>query len=75
MTKLFNHLTDSRAKLRIVGKASNYLVIAKYMLPLEVATFGFAQTFARTIRRYMPATLLSDMIRPVFMARFAKTRD
>ncbi|MBU2641424.1 MAG: oligosaccharide flippase family protein [Gammaproteobacteria bacterium] len=57
------------------GSAPNRLVAGRYLDVASMATFGFAQSFADTLRRYLPAQLLAGLIRPVLVARFSVSRD
>lgn len=57
------------------GHASNRLVVAKFLIPSQIATFGFAQSLSNIVKRYMPSFLLSNMINPVLMARFSEDND
>jgi len=42
---------------------------------LETARLGFAMSLSEVIQRYLPATLLMRMIRPVFVSRYLENRD
>lgn len=42
---------------------------------LETARLGFAMSMSELVQRYLPATLLMRMIRPVFVSRFVEHRD
>lgn len=39
------------------------------------ATFGFAMSLADLLERYLPSTLLTRLIRPVFVSRYTVNRD
>lgn len=57
------------------GSAPNRLVAGRFLEVYALAAFGFAQSFADMLRRYLPAQLLSGLIRPVLVARYAATKD
>lgn len=57
------------------GSAPNRLVAGRFLEVSALAAFGFAQSFADMLRRYLPAQLMAGLIRPVLLARFATTRD
>jgi O-antigen/teichoic acid export membrane protein len=42
---------------------------------LETARFGFAMSLAEMLQRYLPATLLLRMIRPIFVSRYIENRN
>ncbi|MBL8469178.1 lipopolysaccharide biosynthesis protein [Methyloversatilis discipulorum] len=42
---------------------------------LETARLGFAMSMSELVQRYLPATLLMRMIRPVFVSRYVERRD
>ena len=42
---------------------------------LETARLGFAMSLTELLQRYLPATLLMRMIRPVFISRYLENRD
>lgn len=42
---------------------------------LETARFGFAMSLAEMLQRYLPATLLLKMIRPIFVSRYIENRN
>jgi len=51
-------------------------VLAAKLLGLtEAARYGFVVSMMETIQKYLPATLLIRMIRPVFVSRYAANRD
>lgn len=51
-------------------------VLAAKLLGLtEAARYGFVVSMMETVQKYLPATLLIRMIRPVFVSRYAANRD
>jgi len=51
-------------------------VLAAKLLGLtEAARYGFVVSMMETVQKYLPATLLIRMIRPVFVSRYAENRD
>lgn len=51
-------------------------VLAAKLLGLaDAARYGFVVSMMETIQKYLPATLLIRMIRPVFVSRYAANRD
>ncbi|HUX30269.1 MAG TPA: oligosaccharide flippase family protein [Thiobacillus sp.] len=57
------------------GSAPSRLVAGRFLEVVSLAAFGFAQSFADMLRRYLPAQLLGGLIRPVLVARFSMNRD
>lgn len=57
------------------GSSPNRLVAGRFLEVASLAAFGFAQSFADMLRRYLPAQLLGGLIRPVLVARFSVNRD
>lgn len=51
------------------------LVVTSLVGLLETARLGFAMSLSDIVQRYLPATLLMRMIRPVFVSRYAENRD
>lgn len=57
------------------GSAANRLVAGKLLDAMTLAGFGLAQSLADIIRRYLPAQLMTGLIRPVLVARYVATRN
>lgn len=57
------------------GSSPNRLVAGRFLEVASIAAFGFAQSFADMLRRYLPAQLLGGLIRPVLVARFSTDRN
>lgn len=49
------------------------LVISRLLGVVEAATFGFAHALSYVVQRYLPASLLVGLIRPMLVARRAHT--
>jgi O-antigen/teichoic acid export membrane protein len=57
------------------GSSPNRLVAGHYLVSAELAAFGFAQTIADLLRRYLPTQLLAGILRPVLIAQYSKSND
>lgn len=57
------------------GRAVSRLLIGKHLIPFQIATFGFAVNLTEIVNRYLPSSLLRNMIRPVLMGRFSEKKD
>ncbi|MCZ2097534.1 MAG: oligosaccharide flippase family protein, partial [Anaerolineae bacterium] len=55
--------------------STNRLLVGGTLASVEVALFGFAQSVADLIHRYLPANLLAGIIRPVLTARYVRDRQ
>lgn len=55
------------------GGATNRLLVGGALGSPEVALFGFAQSVADLMERYLPVKLLAGVIRPVLTARYARS--
>lgn len=53
------------------GSAPNRLLAGRFLEVGALAAFGFAQSFADMLRRYLPAQLLGGLIRPILVARYS----
>jgi O-antigen/teichoic acid export membrane protein len=51
------------------------LMVSKFIGIAATAAYGFAQSIADIVRRYLPAYLLLGMIRPLIVASFANSND
>lgn len=51
------------------------LLIASTLGIAEVALFSFLQSLQQMVARYLPASLLRGLIRPVFVSRYAENRN
>lgn len=49
------------------------LLVTRLLGVLQSAVYGFAYSLADTVQRYLPATLLLRLIKPVFISRYVKT--
>lgn len=56
------------------GSSTNRLLVGGALSAPEVALFGFAQSIADLMERYLPLKLLAGVIRPVLTARFVRDR-
>jgi O-antigen/teichoic acid export membrane protein len=56
------------------GSSTNRLLVGGSLGGPEVALFGFAQSVADLMQRYLPVKLLAGVIRPVLTARFVRDR-
>lgn len=54
------------------GGSTNRLLVGGALTSSNVALFGFAQSVAELMERYLPVTLLAGVIRPVLTARFVR---
>lgn len=54
------------------GSSINRLLVGGSLTTPEVALFGFAQSIADLMERYLPVKLLSGVIRPVLTARYVR---
>lgn len=54
------------------GSSINRLLVGGALATPEVALFGFAQSIADLMERYLPVKLLAGVIRPVLTARFVR---
>jgi len=54
------------------GGSTNRLLVGGSLSSAEVALFGFGQSVADLIQRYLPVRLLAGIIRPVLTARFVR---
>jgi len=57
------------------GGATNRLVVGGTLASTEAALFGFAQSVADLMERYLPVRLLAGVIRPVLTARYVRDRN
>lgn len=57
------------------GGATNRLLVGGALGGPDVALFGFAQSVADLMERYLPVKLLAGVIRPVLTARYARDRE
>ena len=51
------------------------LLITRLIGVAGSASYGFAANLADMVQRYLPATLLQRMIKPVFVSRYIRSRD
>lgn len=51
------------------------LLVARLLGSVAAASYGFAANLADIVQRYLPATLLQRLIRPVFISRYVRTGD
>jgi O-antigen/teichoic acid export membrane protein len=56
------------------GGSTNRLLVGGSLATADVALFGFAQSVADLMERYLPVKLLAGVIRPVLAARYARDR-
>ncbi|MCM5571521.1 hypothetical protein M6I34_13455 [Burkholderiaceae bacterium FT117] len=56
------------------GGAVQRLIVGASLSTADVALFGFARSVADLARRYLPATMLAGVIRPVLTARYVSDR-
>ncbi len=70
---LFNYLTLLAISLQ--GSAVNKLLLGAAVPASALAVFGFAQTMADIVQRYLPNTLLLNLVRPAIVAHWAESRD
>lgn len=61
--------------IMLYGSSPNRLVGSRYLGPVPMASLGFAQSLADTIRRYLPVQLFSGLVRPVLLAAYSRNRD
>lgn len=54
------------------GGATNRLLVGGMLASNHVALFGFAQSVADLMERYLPVSLLAGVIRPVLTARYVR---
>lgn len=54
------------------GGSINRLLVGGALASTEVALFGFAQSVADLLERYLPVKLLAGVIRPVLTARYVR---
>lgn len=54
------------------GGSTNRLLVGAALSSPEVALFGFAQSIADLMERYLPVRLLAGVIRPVLTARYVR---
>jgi O-antigen/teichoic acid export membrane protein len=57
------------------GGNPNRLLGGHFLAPTAMAGFGFAQSLADYIKRYLPAQMLLGVIRPVIVARYVVSGD
>jgi len=60
---------------QVYGLETLKLVVARTLGVLETATYGFAQSLADMLRRYLPAQLLQGVLRPLLVSRHAEGHD
>ena len=70
---LFNYLREILFTLS--GAASNRLIVGKFLVPVQVASYGFAQSMGDTVNRYQPSVMLRNMLMPALIARYTKSGD
>lgn len=56
------------------GGSTNRLLVGGSLASPDVALFGFAQSVADLMERYLPVKLLAGVIRPVLTARYVRDR-
>lgn len=56
------------------GGAVNRVLVGGSLVSSDVALFGFAQSVADLMERYLPVKLLAGVIRPVLTARYVRDR-
>jgi O-antigen/teichoic acid export membrane protein len=61
--------------LQASGNHVMRLALTSWSGLLETARYGFATSLAELMLRYLPATLLMRLIRPVFISRYIENRD
>lgn len=54
------------------GTSTNRLLVGGALASSDVALFGFAQSVAELMERYLPVKLLAGVIRPVLTARYVR---
>lgn len=54
------------------GGGTNRLLVGGALSGMEMAVFGFAQSVADLMQRYLPVQLLAGVIRPVLTARYVR---
>lgn len=69
----FNYVTLLAISLQ--GSAVNKLVLGAAVPATALAVFGFAQTMADIVQRYLPNTLLLNLVRPAIVAHWAESQD
>jgi len=57
------------------GGGTNRLLVGGALQGPEIALFGFAQSIAELMQRYLPVKLLAGVIRPVLTASFVRDRE
>lgn len=70
---LFNYMRE--ILFTFSGAASNRLIVGKLLAPLQIATYGFAQSLGDTVNRYQPSVMLRNMLMPALIARYATSGD
>lgn len=57
------------------GGSTNRLLVGGALASPDVALFGFAQSIAELLERYLPVRLLAGVIRPVLTAKYVRHRQ
>jgi O-antigen/teichoic acid export membrane protein len=70
---LFNY--SAQVIFQFFNADSMKLLITRLTGVTESARYGFAYSLSDTVQRYLPAVLLSRLIKPIFISRYSKSGD
>ncbi len=65
----------SEVGVNVLDMATDLFVIVVYLGPAAAGIYGFCDKTIKMLRHIMPHSILRELIRPVFFARYAKTQD
>ncbi|UCE40735.1 MAG: oligosaccharide flippase family protein [Candidatus Aminicenantes bacterium] len=70
---LFSYLSEGGAQ--ILDKSTDYLVISAFLNPHQVGLYAFAGKVMDLATRWMPHSLLFNVIEPAFLTKYAEKKD
>ena len=59
----------------VLGMATDLFVITMFLGPVAAGIYGFCDRIIRLFGRILPHSILRDIIRPVFFARYSESQD